>query len=97
MPWVQWSAVCDCGISRSLKPDYQSDSTRTSCRKFGYFITFILLDFSLTVKAATLIFIFGLGSAISSTKQGNSGFIYNLVKSLSALWSAQTCVHFMKS
>ena len=67
MLWVQWSAVCDCGISRSLKPDYQSDSTRTSCRKFGYFITLILLGFSLTVKAATLIFIFGLGSAISST------------------------------
>ena len=41
----------------------------------------VLLDFSLTVKAATLIFISGRGSAISSTKQGNSGFIYNLVKS----------------
>ena len=41
----------------------------------------ILLDFSLTVKAATLIFISGRGSAISSAKQGNSGFIYNLVKS----------------
>ena len=31
----------------------------------------ILLDFSLTVKAATLIFIFGRGSAISSAKEGN--------------------------
>ena len=41
----------------------------------------LLLDFSLTVKAATLIFISGLGSAISSAKQGNSGFIYDLVKS----------------
>ena len=41
----------------------------------------ILLDFSLTVKAATLIFISGCGSAISSAKQGKSGFIYNLVKS----------------
>ena len=40
-----------------------------------------LLDFSLTVKAATLIFISGCGSAISSTKEGKSGFIYNLVKS----------------
>ena len=38
------------------------------------------LDFSLTVKAATLIFITGCGSAISSAKQGKSGFIYNLVK-----------------
>ena len=41
----------------------------------------VLLDFSLTVKAATLIFISGCGSAISSAKQGKSGFIYNLVKS----------------
>ena len=30
----------------------------------------VLLDFSLTVKAATLIFISGRGSAISSAKQG---------------------------
>ena len=41
----------------------------------------VLLDFSLTVKAATLIFIFGCGSAISSAKEGKSGFIYNFVKS----------------
>ena len=41
----------------------------------------LLLDFSLTVKAATLIFISGCGSAISSAKEGKSGFIYNLVKS----------------
>ena len=32
-------------------------------------------------KAATLIFISGRGSAISSAKEGESGFIYNLVKS----------------
>ena len=44
---------------------------------------FVLLDFSLTVKAATLIFISGCGSAISSAKEGKSGFIYNLVKSKS--------------
>ena len=42
---------------------------------------FALIDFSLTVKAATLIFISGRGSAISSAKEGKSGFIYNLVKS----------------
>ena len=36
----------------------------------------LLLDFSLTVKAATLIFISGCGSAISSAKEGKSGFIY---------------------
>ena len=41
----------------------------------------ILIDFSLTVKAATLIFISGRGSVISSAKEGKSGFIYNLVKS----------------
>ena len=44
-------------------------------------IPHILLDFSLTVKAATLIFISGCGSAISSAKEGKSGLIYNLVKS----------------
>ena len=43
--------------------------------------TLILLGFSLTVKAATLIFISGRGSAISFAKEGKSGFIYNLVKS----------------
>ena len=37
----------------------------------------VLLDFLLTVKAATLIFISGRGSAI----EGKSGFVYNLVKS----------------
>ena len=41
---------------------------------------YVLLDFSLTVKVATLIFISGCGSAISSAKEGKSGFIYNLVK-----------------
>ena len=43
--------------------------------------SFVLLDFLLTVKAATLIFISGRGLAISSAKEGNSGFIYNVVKS----------------
>ena len=42
-------------------------------------MTNVLLDFSLTVKAATLIFISRCGSAISSAKEGRSGFIYNLV------------------
>ena len=35
----------------------------------------VLLDFSLTVKAATLIFISGCGWAISSAKEGKSGFV----------------------
>ena len=42
-------------------------------------VIFVLLDFSLTVKAATLIFISGRCSAISSAKEGKSGYIYNLV------------------
>ena len=37
-------------------------------------ISNILIDFSLTVKAATLIFISGRGLAISSAKEGKSGF-----------------------
>ena len=41
----------------------------------------VLLDFSLAVKAETLIFISGCGSAFSTAKEGKSGFIYNLVKS----------------
>ena len=41
----------------------------------------LLLDFSFTVKAATLIFTSGRGSAISSAKEGKSFFIYFLVKS----------------
>ena len=40
----------------------------------------VLYDFPLTVKAATLIFISGRGSAISSAEEEKSGFIYNLVK-----------------
>ena len=35
----------------------------------------VLIDLSLTVKVATLIFISGHGSAISSAKEGKSGFI----------------------
>ena len=46
-----------------------------------YICILVLTDFSLTVKAATLIFISGSGSAISSAKEGKSSFIYNLVKS----------------
>ena len=51
-----------------------------SCHFIGL-TSVVLLDFSLTVEAATLIFISGCGSAISSSKEGKSGFIYNLVKS----------------
>ena len=51
-------------------------------------ISIILIDFSLTVKAATLIFISGCGSTTSSAKEGKSGFIYNLVEFISFLGRA---------
>ena len=41
----------------------------------------VLIDFLLTVKAETLIFLSGRGSAISSATEGKSGLIYHLVKS----------------
>ena len=40
----------------------------------------VLIDFSLTVKAATLIFIPGRGSTVLSARHRKSRFIYNLVK-----------------
>ena len=42
--------------------------------------TFAYIDFSLTVKVVTLIFMSGRGLAFSSAKQGKSGSIHNLVK-----------------
>ena len=36
-------------------------------------IVVVLIDFSLTVKAVTLIFISGCGLTISSAKEGNRG------------------------
>ena len=42
-------------------------------------VKYILIDFSLSLKAATQIFISGRGSAISCAKQGKSSSIYNLV------------------
>ena len=39
----------------------------------------VLIDFSLTVKATTVIFISGRGSVVSTAKEGS--FIYHLVKS----------------
>ena len=41
--------------------------------------TSVLIDFSLTVKTATVIFISGRCSANSSAKQGKSGSIYHFV------------------
>ena len=52
-----------------------------NCRLDNVYTAVVLLEFSLTVKTATLIVISGCVSAISSAKEGKSGFIYNLVKS----------------
>ena len=64
-----------------------ASSFRNTCTLPGFWRTDssftadqVFLDFSLSVKAATLIFISGCGSAISSAKEGKSGFIYNFVK-----------------
>ena len=57
----------------------KSENATLHLRK--YWTKSIYFYFSITVKAATLIFISGGGSAISSPKKGKSGFIYNLVKS----------------
>ena len=51
------------------------------CEKGYIFKLCIIIDCSLTVMVATLIFISGRGLAISSAKEGKSGSIYNLVKS----------------
>ena len=40
-----------------------------------FFVSFLAIDFSLTVKLSTLIFISEPGSAISSAKEWKSGFI----------------------
>ena len=52
-----------------------------STLKYKFHQSCVLLDVLLTVKAATLLFISGCDSDISSAKEGKSGFIYNLVKS----------------
>ena len=70
-------------------PLYTSDSKLCTLANSEYpdemshYVAFhqgLLIDFSLTVKVVTLIFISGRGSAISSAKEGKSGSIHNLVK-----------------
>ena len=56
----------------------------------------VLIEFSLTLKAATLIFISGRGMAFPSAKQGKSVSIHNLVKNEKVVWVSQMRVHFMK-
>ena len=66
----------DLSTSMSLKASSRAEIDSERVQLFAFIYLFILLDFSLTVKAATLIFISGCGSAISSAKYGKSGFIY---------------------
>ena len=64
-------------IMQTVKSKFRLQQTTVIREMLGL----ILLDFSLTVKAVTLILISGCGSAISSAKEGKSGFMYNLLKS----------------
>ena len=65
----------------SVGPLAISENVQNSWYKHINSYFHLLLDFSLSVKAATLIFISGCGSAISSAKKGKSGCIYNSIKS----------------
>ena len=73
---IDFVAFCDVFVSNSMLTESISTVNRFTGK-----VRFILLDFSLTVKAATLIFISGCGLTISSAKEEKSDFIYNLVKS----------------
>ena len=72
-------------VDQSLAADFIPINTRQQMVllpfKPGVLERKVLIDFSLTVKVATLIFISRPGSAISSAKEGKSNFIFNLVKS----------------
>ena len=56
----------------------------------------VLLDFSLTVKATTLIFIYWCGSAISSAKEGKSSFIYILKRKSFATLGVVRLFHLLR-
>ena len=54
----------------------------------------VLIDFSLNVNAATLIFISVRGSAISTAKEGKYGFIYILVRVIKLFRPGKrACIH----
>ena len=74
-----WKNACK-NTARMLLIQTSNRCTLTSSRS-AKTSTQYFLDFSLTVKASTLLFISGRGSPISSAKEGESGFMYNLVKS----------------
>ena len=67
---------------RETRPHHLNVVSCTLCSQsnLGQVIKNALIYFSLTVKAATLIFISGRGSAISSALEGKSGSIHNVVK-----------------
>ena len=79
------------GLTNVLKNANKTKNTHLFSIWMGYYngdwfflitcaeILLVLLHFSLTVKAATLIFMAGCASAISSAKEEKSGSIYNLV------------------
>ena len=77
---VAWLAPANFEANCELNIQYYPFDQQTCSMEVSKAIT-ILIDFSLTAKAATFIFISGCGSAISSAREGKSGFIYNLVKS----------------
>ena len=74
--------LCNADILFVVYPTYPDKCTFCYKPKLGtlWVVYAVLIGFLLTVKAATLIFISGRGSAISSAKQGKSGSIYNMVK-----------------
>ena len=81
---VQGPQRSDAGEARTRGPRSRVKHSTTEplhsllCQVYVFYT--VLIDFSLTVKAATLIFISGRGSASSSATEGKPGCIYNLVK-----------------
>ena len=71
-------------MSNTLDPDQAQQFVGSDLSAIAFkcyqLTTQVLLDFSLTVKAAPLIFISGCGLASPSAKEGKSGFIYNWSK-----------------
>ena len=82
---IEFTCICDKNETVSIyiiRLTFKQEGTFLSVRLHKYVLyKSLLLGFSLTEKAATLIFISGCGSAIPSAKEGKSGFIYDLVKS----------------
>ena len=80
---VSFTEPLKCEFTVALPALFKTPITYPSRTGYGVQETkmCVLLDFLLTVKASTLIFISGCGLAISSAKEGKSCFIYTLAKS----------------